>query len=400
MGELGSLTRPPAEKPRKGKGTGSTMITSTDHRLTVSRRRLLQVTAAGVSVTALGSVGRAYAAGETVRWVSPRGTLEVVDDFAYWVAKKHGYFGDIPTDIQAGPLEATATVKLVDQKQADFGYPSPGVFSLALGQGMDLVSVFHVMAGDVFDFAFQKGKAPADLSGLAGKTILLGSAGWQAITNPMLASAGVDIASVKYVEAGNGWAQSLAQGQGDAALSWEGLRAQWKGQGLAFDYLLGKRVSKFPANSYVTRKADLADPAKKELYGRYLRGWAMGMEFGQVNPRAATQIVMEQFPGLATQMNPTVATESLMQELALMHARWDERKGWGWHIPESWQLFFDSIAKIGQVPKTFKAADVVSNELIPTANAFDKAKVKADAEGFALSDSFKTVDVDAIVKGL
>jgi NitT/TauT family transport system substrate-binding protein len=43
---------------------------------------------------------------------------------------------------------------------------------------------------------------------------------------------------------------------------------------------------------------------------------------------------------------------------------------------------------------------VVTNELIPTANDFDKAKVKADAEGFALSDSFKAVDVDTIVKGL
>ena len=44
----------------------------------------------------------------------------------------------------------------------------------------------------------------------------IGSAGWQAITNPMLAAAGVDPASVKYVEAGNAWGQTLAQGQADA----------------------------------------------------------------------------------------------------------------------------------------------------------------------------------------
>ena len=150
----------------------------------------------------LGPAGRALAQGDAVRWVSPRGTLEVVDDWAYWVAKKYGYFGDIETTIEPGPMEATAVVKLVDQKQSDFGYPSPGMFSLGLEQGMDLVSAFHIMAGDVFDFAFQKGKAPADLKGLEGKTIVLGSAGWQAITNPMLAAAGVDPARVKYVEAG------------------------------------------------------------------------------------------------------------------------------------------------------------------------------------------------------
>ena len=83
-------------------------------------------------------------------------------------------------------------VKLVDQNQSDFGYPSPGVFSLGLEQGIDLVSVFHHGGADVFDFAFRKGKAPADIKGLEGKTIVLGSAGWQAITTRCLPAAGVD----------------------------------------------------------------------------------------------------------------------------------------------------------------------------------------------------------------
>ena len=365
--------------------------------LPLSRRRLLSVTAAGVSIATLGPTARALAQGEAVRWVSPRGTLEVVDDWAYWVAEKFGYFGDLETTIEPGPMEATAVVKLVDQKQADFGYPSPGVFSLGLEQGMDLVSAFHIMAGDVFDFAFQKGKAPADLKGLEGKTIVLGSAGWQAITNPMLSAAGVDPASVKYVEAGNAWGQTLAQGQADAALSWEGLRAQWRGQGLDFDYLLGKDFSTFPANSYVTRKSDLQDPAKVEVYTRYLRGFAMGYEFGHINPRAATHIVMEQFPGLATQMSPAVATESMMQMDALAHAKWEERQQmWGYHLMPSWQAYFDAIKAIGQITKDIKAEDVVSNQLIPEANNFDKAKVKADADGYQLPAEWQSVDVEAI----
>ena len=365
--------------------------------LMINRRRLLQVTAAGVTISAIGLGGTGAAAADeiTVRWVSPRGTLEVLDDFAYWVAKKYGYFGDLQTVIEAGPQDGTATVKLVDQNQSDFGYPSPGVLSLGLEQGMDLVSAYHVMAGDVFNFAFPKGKAPADLKGLEGKTIALGSSGWQAITNPMLAAAGVDTSKVKYVEV-SAWGQALAQGQADAALSWEGLRAQWRGQGLDFDYLLGKNVSKFPANSYVIRKSDLADAAKVAAYEKYLRGWAMGMEFGWINPRAATQITMEQFPGLASQMDPTVATESLMQQTALMHARWDERKAWGFHIQDSWQGYFDAIAEIGQVSKVFKAADVTTNQFIAAANDFDHAKVKADAEAFQLSDAYKAVDVAAI----
>src|SRR5580704_3680146 len=119
----------------------------------LGRRTFLPVTGGGIAALARGSRGASAAAGP-VRWVSPRGTLEVLDDYAYWIAKKFGYFGDVATSLEGGPSDATATVKLVDQNQADVGFPSPGVFSLALEQGMPLVSVFHVGGSDVFDFAF------------------------------------------------------------------------------------------------------------------------------------------------------------------------------------------------------------------------------------------------------
>src|SRR5450755_4089661 len=102
----------------------------TDQRFAIDRRRLLTLTATGVSAVALSGLGgiRGALAADTVRWVSPRGTIEVLDDYPYWVGKKFGYFGDIATTLEPGPSDATATVKLVDQKQADVGYPSPGVF--------------------------------------------------------------------------------------------------------------------------------------------------------------------------------------------------------------------------------------------------------------------------------
>jgi NitT/TauT family transport system substrate-binding protein len=368
----------------------------------MNRRRLLTLTAAGVSTAALSfsRVGAALAA-DTVRWVSPRGTVEVLDDYPYWVGKKMGYFGDIATTLEPGPSDATATVKLVDQKQADMGYPSPGVFSLALEQGIPLVSVFEMGGSDVFDIAFRKGEKPKSINDLEGKTLMLGSAGWQSITDPMLYAAGVDIKKIKYVDAGwPTWGTALKAGKGDAALSWEGLRAQWKGQGLDFEYILGKDYSKLPANSMVIRKADFEDAAKKKVYARYLQGWAAGLEFGKQNPRAATQIVMEQFPGLATQMTPAVATESMLELANVFGGRMDERKKWGEHLISSWQLFFDTGRKIGQITADFKTEDVCKNDLIDEANAFDAAKVKADAEGFALSADYKAVDVAAIKAAL
>jgi NitT/TauT family transport system substrate-binding protein len=364
----------------------------------VGRRRLLKLTAGGTTMAVLSGLSATKAlAADTVRWVSPRGTIEVLDDYPYWVAKKFGYFGDIATTLEPGPSDATATVKLVDQKQADMGYPSPGVFSLALEQGIPLVSVFHMGGSDVFDIAFRKGEKAKSLNELEGKTILLGSAGWQSICDPMLAAAGVDVKKIKYVEAGwPTWGTALKAGKGDAALCWEGLRAQWKGQGLDFDYIEGKNFSKLPANSFVIRKADFDDPAKRKVYARYLQGWAAGLEFGKLNPRAATQIVMMQFPGLASQMNPSVATESMMQLGNVYAGRMDERKKWGYHLASSWQMFFDVGRKVGQITQNFRVEDVCKNDLIDEANAFDAAKVKAAADGFALSADYKSVDVDAI----
>jgi len=89
-----------------------------------------------------------------------------------------------------------------------------------------------------------------------------------------------------------------------------------------------------------------------------------------------------------------------MQLANVFAGRWDERKKWGYHIPESWQLFFDTAKEIGQITGDIKVDDVVKNDLIDVANSFDAAKVKADAEGFALSDDYKNVDVEAIKAAL
>src|SRR5919106_942854 len=91
------------------------------------RRRFLEVTGAGVAAVTLGPSlwpRWAHAVEGTVRWVSPRGTIEVLDDYPYWVALKYGYFGDIETTLEPGPLEATATVKLVaTRNRRTWGFP-------------------------------------------------------------------------------------------------------------------------------------------------------------------------------------------------------------------------------------------------------------------------------------
>ena len=372
----------------------------------MSRRYFLQVTGTGlVTATALGAPGLMGAAQAepygTFTWISPRGTLEVLDDYPYWIGKKMGYFDGLDAEMQPGPSDGTATVKFVDVGQADMGFPSPGVFSFALENGMDLVSVFHMGARDTFSFAFRKGEGSSDLKQLEGKTILLGSAAWQAITDPLLATQGVDISKINYVEAGwPTWGTALAAGQGDAALSWEGLRAEWIATGLDFEYWLGVQHSNLPANTFVIRRADLADPERKAFLEQYLRGWAKGLEFGYHNPRAAVEAVFEAFPTLASNLGPQLGTTSILQQINVFRGDMENREGWGSHDMASWQSFFDSIHDIGQISSPVKAEDVVTNELIGPANDFDHDEVKAEADAYELSEEMQALDMAAIEGGL
>jgi NitT/TauT family transport system substrate-binding protein len=361
----------------------------------VSRRGLVKGAAAlGVSGATLQALGRsnillAQPAENRVRWVSPRGTIDVLDDYPYWVAVKMGYFGDIETTLEPGPIEATAGTKAVVTGQADVAYPSPGVYSLMIEQGSPLMSVFEMGAYDVFDFAFRKGEALASVKDLEGKTISLGSAGWQGIVDPEIAQAGGDPSKVNYVDAGPQWGQVLAQGQVDAALSWAGLRAQWAATGLDFDYILGKDWSQFPANSFVIRREDFEDEALADIYGRYFRGWAQGLEFGYHNPVAATQITFEALPTLNEIFeDKQVGVESMWQLADVFRGDWAEREGWGWHSEDDWNLFLKTTYDIGQLTQELTAADVLTNDWVATANDFDHEAVKEAATSHELTGDF------------
>jgi NitT/TauT family transport system substrate-binding protein len=212
---------------------------------------------------------------------------------------------------------------------------------------------------------------------------------------------GVDISKVKYVEAGwPTWGTALAGGQGDAALSWEGLRAEWIGSNLDFEYWLGVQKSPLFANTFVVRASDLDDAERKEYLGKYLRGWAMGMEFASNNPRAAVEICFEQFPTLASNIGPELGTLSILQQLNVNRGDMTKRAGWGDHNMANWQTFFDQIHTLGQIKTAVKAEDIATNDLIAPANDFDKAKVKADADAYPLSDAFKAIDVAAVSASL
>jgi NitT/TauT family transport system substrate-binding protein len=336
----------------------------------------------------------------TFTWVSPRGTLEVMDDYPLWVATELGYFEDLGIAIQLepGPIGGANVLALLTEGQADVSFPSPGVLAAAIDAGIPLTLGFELSAGQVFDFAVPAGSDIKTVADLEGKTISLGSAGWSPVVDPILAEAGVDPSTVTYVEAGAQWGQVVAQGGADAALAWEGLRAQWDAIGLDFDYLIGMEFSNDPSNGYAVRSSDLTDPAKSAALTCFFRGVAMALEFSRLNPQAAAQITYEKFPALRDQMTPDLALESMRQLMFLYNQPNKAGNGYGYSDLENWDSYLGRISDLGQTTQRLDVNVVVTNQFVEAANDFDHDAVAADAEGYAVSDDWAAVELQGPVE--
>lgn len=69
------------------------------------------------------------------------------------------------------------------------------------------------------------------------------------------------------------------------------------------------------------------------------------------------------------------------------------RAGWGEHNIPAWDNFFKILRTIGQSSIDIDAARHVTNEFVAGANDFDRAKVHADADAYALPPDLAAIDM-------
>lgn len=328
-----------------------------------------------------------------VIWISPRGTLDVTDDYNIWIAVEMGYFEELGINpvLEPGPNEALATCKFVSEGQADIGYPSPGVLTSSVDAGMEVIMAMEMVKDQVFNFSVAEDSDIQSVQDLAGKRISIWAPGGEVVTIPILKEIGVDPESVEFVY-GSNWGQMVTLGEADAAQSWAGLAPQWEAIGLGLRTFYGYNYSTMPSNGYAIRKSDLNDPEKRELLVKFFRAAAMGIEFARHNPRAAAQVVYEKFATIREQMDPQLTLKS-MQELHWLYTGSERDLGGYGEAPKTWNTYLEIIYELGQTQNKLTFDDVATNDLVTEINDFDKERVKADAEAFELNDTWKDVEV-------
>ena len=337
----------------------------------------------------------AQEARNSVVWVSPRGTLEVLDDYAYWVALNSA------TSATSKPRSSRRSWKRPPRprpsrtaRRTCRSCRPASSLAVSIG-GIDLVSVFQVTGYDVFDLAMPKGNPQGinTFKDLEGKSMSLGDIGWSGIVDPMIKQAGGDPSKVQYVPAGSSWGQAFRKVR--PTPRWHGAVSARNGSpAVSTSITSSARVVGLPGQLF----PDPPHGLRRCRARRSLHALSPGLRDGlRVRPHQPTRRDPDHDGAepiaaalQATFPDKNVAVQSFWE---LANCRGDCEtatavSGVG-RTSTAGDLFDDSAQASGS--DAVDAASVIFNDYIDGANAFDAAQVEADSSGYALDPEFAAV---------
>lgn len=317
---------------------------------------------------------------DEVTMIFPR-SVEVLDDAHLHAAVAMGYFEEEGIDVTFETSYGTSDVRMIASGQGDFAYPSPYIQLMAHEEDLPIISVYQVDVRNIFGFSVLPDSDIKTIADLKGKTISLGDPAWTSISDPMLIHAGLDPATdVEYVVAGENRAQMVAEGELDAVLTWEKEYQLWDAQGIALRYMSGEDVLQNCSNSLIVSLDTYKN--NKELIVRYLRAVAKGAYFTKLNPRAATEIVLEKFPTIEVEFEDALkAIEALVY---IDHNEDTEKFGYGYHNADAWTINVQDALRAGMISEEVPLDQIYTNEFVDEINDFDHEAIEKDAANYQL----------------
>jgi ABC-type nitrate/sulfonate/bicarbonate transport system substrate-binding protein len=319
---------------------------------------------------------------QKVTVVVPR-TVEVLDDAHIWSAIKMGYFAEEGLEVKIEQSFGTTDTKMVALKNAQFALPSPNFLFMGIENGLPLKAVFQNDSINIFGMAVKKDSGIKTWADMKGKKVALGDAAWANIINPTLIAAGLDPAKdVEYVVAGENRFQMVQEGKLDILFTWVAEYSQLKGQGFDFEYIDGNEILPYTSNPLVTNADYLKEDP--EMVRKFVRALAKGMYFVKMNPEAAADLTLEQFPSIKIPWDGAVGAMMgrVYQGFGLSEADQEKivKDGIGLADMDKWKLNMDWAVKTGIIKQEIPLENVVTNEFVDT--SWDKAKVEADAKNY------------------
>ncbi|MEA5003471.1 MAG: ABC transporter substrate-binding protein [Christensenella sp.] len=317
---------------------------------------------------------------DTITMVFPR-SFECLDDAHIHAALEMGYFEEEGIDLKIEQAYGLDDLTMIVSGQANTGYPSSFVQIAGHEQGLPFKSVYQVDNVNIFGYCVRPDSGIKSIADLKGKTIALGDAAWNTISDPILIAAGVDPSEVEYITAGESRAQMVDSGQADAVLTWYKEFEMWDGQGISLEWLAGEDVLQLTGGCLVFENNFIEQ--NKDLIARFVRAYAKGAYFTYLNPAAATEITLDKFPSIEIEFPYALA--SIQSLVYIDNGKDVDEHGYGWHNADKWETQMDACRKGGTLTRTDLTLDeIYTNDFVEAANDFDHAQVESDAAGYQL----------------
>jgi NitT/TauT family transport system substrate-binding protein len=337
------------------------------------------VAVTGVPVAATDAGDRTLRKNEIVRV----GFTAAVAGFTWsplLIAQKMGYFDEEGIDVVFEQSYSSSATRMVAANQVEFSTPGPHLTAAGIGSGMEIISVFQWFPVDIFGFAVMEDSGIETIADLAGKKIGTMTPTTKNQVIPIIEAAGVDPNSVEMIPIADARVQQLTEGTVDAVWTWDGEWQQWKAEGMKVAYLSGEEVYKSSSNSIIASKQLVEQ--YPELIEGFTRALAKGSYFCYKNPRAAADIIINNWTSLLVDLD--TAEEIVKTAVNFMTGGEEVMEGdkIGEHRQEAWELMMEDYVRMGIITEAIPLENCYTNQFVEAANDWDRAEVDKDAEEY------------------
>ncbi|MEX0426137.1 ABC transporter substrate-binding protein [Nocardioides sp. DS6] len=366
----------------------------------LSRRRLLRTTAMGAAALTLGLSASACGAGAdtasggggsnvttiTLATPFPDGTPGAIPN---WLGEKLGYFKEEGINVKVVSLagQPSAAVGLVSAGRADIVNAAPDTLIVPAASGKDngLTWIFTPYQAPSFSIVVPDDSPITSAKQLAGKKVSMSALGapFETFARANVTADGGDGQALSPVTMPVTAAmEQMSKGAVDAVVANNSeIDQSAAASGITVRKLpLPPAVAKIFAAGFIVRRD--ASPAQMDAYGKYLRAYMKAAIFAQENPEAAVRMNWEKYPASKPKNVPDDQAMAQAKD-ALLATVEQFKKGvngqWGYLAPDRWAAYIDYLGLKGKVADPAKLYD---NSLLATANDFDAAAVKKQADAW------------------
>jgi NitT/TauT family transport system substrate-binding protein len=288
----------------------------------------------------------------------------------FTVAKDKGFYDEAGLNVDIGPGKGSgSTTQLIASKTSTFGFADGFVVGAGVAKGMDVVMVGAIYRRNPTAAIVLKESGITSPNDLEGKNIAIAPGGTQFQQWPaFIKGCKLDGDKIKVINVDPaGTVPALVTGKVQAVASYSqgtvpGIEIRSKKETISF-YYADCGVTAVSNGIIVHRDLLKQDP---ELIRTFVKATLKGFLYARAHPDEAVAITKK--------FGPEIMPEIAKRELEMSFLNWETPntagKPLGWMSDKDWDATVDTLKQYGGVNTPLKAADLYTNDFVPTGAEF------------------------------